>query len=856
MKKLILVFCLTVAMAGSAADSIFAFGSKKDAGCAFFRQAFGTTVREAVLIPEGVFGFFDPGQEISFRVLTDSTAKDLEFSALVKDESGREVCRIPRRKLEETFRLPGQEAGYYVVDAEIYVEGKKAYFIQSGFAVNCPIGKRDPFFQFSYGALSEMIPGLKRIGCGSIILKAQFARPEYKLCSPEEYAERFLKSYQAFLDDPDFALGIHVGSSYSRKYRSREELAAGWPLLSDAALKHLLDSVGIIHERTRDRVREWSVGCEIPTNATGGDKMMYCGTWTEAMFNQMITARMVGRKLKSSDPGLRLLCGGNNIQSYTDTIERIVMGDLVDDFDEYSIDAYTGNWDLRLSLLPTIIPELKLMDFYKAASDLSVSLGKGKTIRNHERGYAINYGARFDRGLAIEQACLSARSLILSRYAPVSRFDLHRPATKVWSKDSRQDDSRCMTTCWKPIRFGKDFYHIPLPGGAMYATASSELAFAEPLAEVKNGTIYSFLFRKPDGSVLITLWDVANRRKFICDFPDNGEGVNMYGRKIALKDPVIGKAPIYITLKMPPEEAVDLVRKAVLDNTPEFQCAASTDRIYIRSHAAETRVCRLQLPGQPETEVKLLPRKVNVIAADVTGSGILLAPDGRSYAVPMEQTGCITVPRIREKPAFDGSGKWLAGLPSGTLKYPENIRPEEALQPERRYFRTSFNPEGHDISAQYWTAYDDKYFYLAVKVDDPVHQQRQTGMDLRKDDCLQLVLSHESGAGLLAEPGRKPRSEYSFSAALTADGTQLVKLLGKDKGIKDHPANVTRSGNTTFYEVAIPWKAIGGRARRFGFVVFNNDWPAVTSAPYYLALTDGIADEADDTKLKILKFAE
>lgn len=30
----------------------------------------------------------------------------------------------------------------------------------------------------------------------------------------------------------------------------------------------------------------------------------------------------------------------------------------------------------------------------------------------------------------------------------------------------------------------------------------------------------------------------------------------------------------------------------------------------------------------------------------------------------------------------------------------------------------------------------------------------------------------------------------------------------------------------------------------------------ILTAPYYLALTDGIADEADDTKLKILKFAE
>ena len=82
--------------------------------------------------------------------------------------------------------------------------------------------------------------------------------------------------------------------------------------------------------------------------------------------------------------------------------------------------------------------------------------------------------------------------------------------------------------------------------------------------------------------------------------------------------------------------AVELMKKAVLSNTPEFRCRATDEQVYILSYVSETRVCRLQLPGQPEIEVKLLPGKMNVIKAKVAGNGKLIAPDGREYPVTLE----------------------------------------------------------------------------------------------------------------------------------------------------------------------------------------------------------------------------
>ncbi len=89
---------------------------------------------------------------------------------------------------------------------------------------------------------------------------------------------------------------------------------------------------------------------------------------------------------------------------------------------------------------------------------------------------------------------------------------------------------------------------------------------------------------------------------------------------------------------------------------------------------------------------------------------------------------------------------------------------------------------------------------------------------------------------------------------MTPKGIQLVKLLGNDAGIKDYPAKVTRKGSLTCYEVAIPWKAVGGKAKRFGFLVWDNNSPSHASAPYRVELTPGIAGGADSSKLAKVEY--
>ena len=195
-------------------------------------------------------------------------------------------------------------------------------------------------------------------------------------------------------------------------------------------------------------------------------------------------------------------------------------------------------------------------------------------------------------------------------------------------------------------------------------------------------------------------------------------------------------------------------------------------------------------------------------------------------------------------------------MPKGTLSYPDDIRPIGALQQELCYFQTPFNPNGHNVSANYWIACDDKNFYFAADVDDPVHLQRYKGVDIWRDDSIQFVFDmgnpvpHE-----LNHPGEEVRrSLLNFGMALTRNGPELIKFLGKDAGLKNYPVKITRRNNRTFYELSIPFSALGGRPDRFGFVIFDNNYVTKKSSPYRLEFSSGVVGSVDSSKLKQLQY--
>jgi len=805
-----------------------------------FRQAHTEKVKSAILAPQGVFGFFEPGEPVQLKLHIDGKATNYEYTLLVKDDTGSTVVRQEKKALTDTITLPAQSNGYYSAVCDIYAEGALAYTIQGGFVVAPQPGKRDPFFQFGFGVVPEMHDGYKRVGCGAISLKLSW-QPIIKHHNVQNMVNYFLKqAYRPFLESGDFELTASLGTTLARSngVRTPEDLRRGMPLVNDDLLKLYVDFIKEIAPQLN--IKKWYIGQETPSNA----KMQatYVGTWSEAMANFVVLTRLASRQLKELDPEIKIIAGGNNVMACTDNIEPLQMGDLMKDFDSYYIDAYVGNWDLGKG--PGTIPEAGLMKFYEKASALSVSLGKGKYIYNDETGYCIPYGAPFDQGKAWEQAWLTARSLIMSKAAPVLAYELHMPNFRPASNDA----DKHMATIWKTLPMGKALHRVPLPGGAMYATAASELAFAKFEKEVVSGNFYSYIFAKPDGTSLVAIWNVEKAQPFQVELPSGSTIRNTYGRDLTGKPLVVTPSPLYITIPQPAPATVALMQEAMRKNAPEMVCAAFEDTVYVRSLLKKPQEAEIHLPDGKPVKVTIQPGKVNAFPMPVHSSGKLQA-GGRQYEIPLEKVPVLRLKRV------SGLEELRQGQP-GILQYPDHIRPTEALHPERCYFKTDFNPNGHNVSAKYWAGYDDRNFYLAVEVDDPVHLQRQTLQDLWRDDCLQFVLSPEEYLPpvMVSASETTPVSEYNYGLALTPKGTQLMKFLGKDAGPKSFPANVTRRNGRTLYEVALPWSAVGGKSKRFGFVVFDNNDRTQEKSPYWLEFSPGIADGMDSSKLARLVF--
>ena len=814
-----------------------------------FHRMYTDSIRSAALVPGGVFGFFEPGEEVTLRLVIDGTAKDYAYTLTVTDDTGKVVFTQEKTALTPEIKIPGQVRGYYSAESDIYADGVKAYTIQGGFAVAPVPGKRDPFFVFGQGVIPELHDGYRRVGCGTIQMKLDafnidaFPMPRDR----GRKARYYWNMYAPYLESGDFHLQVCLSTGPKRKsVRTPEELEAGYPLLHDDLLRQYLDFLEDMQPLMK--TKEWFIGQETPSHATVKNKL--AGTWSEAMGQFVVVLRMGSRKLKKLDPEIRIFAGGNNVMGKMETIEPVEMGDVVKDFDCYYIDGYTGNWDLTKGK-KVQIPEIDLMKFYRKASALSVSLGKGKYIVNNETGYSVPYGARFDRGLSLVLAQFTARNIIISKAAPLLYLHVEKPNAypNRLKKDPADSDGH-MTMVWKCILINGKCLFVPMPAGAMYVTATSELAFAKFEREIIRGSVYSYVFAKPDGSALVTLWNTEKEQSFAWNLPSGSTVLNIFGRDITGQPLVIGPSPVYITIPGAAANAAKAAEKAIEANTPEAVCTALPSRVYIKNLTSETREGEIRIPGQAPVKVKLLPGKVSTFDLPVPAPGELVI-GSRTYEIPLEKTQTIRLKHV-------SSTEKLRRTEPGLLHYPDHIRPVDALQPERCYFKTDFNPNGHNVSAKYWAGYDEKNFYFAAEVDDPVHIQRNTGMNIWQDDSLQFVVSpadYPPASMIRLTNGETPRSEYNFALALTSQGPQLVKFGGKDAGPKpDWPAKVTREGDLTRYELAIPWSSLGGRAKRFGFLIWDNNSMSEPRAPYRLEFTPGIANGQNSSLLAEVEY--
>ncbi|MBR4674442.1 MAG: hypothetical protein IKP00_08255 [Victivallales bacterium] len=841
---------------------------------ATFRQALDQQITKALFYPDGITGFFEPGEAVSMHLDLEGqgratyTVNVKKCNVLDNSDSDASILKEPitgEFELPGTanIQLPGQESGYYVAEASIQVNGRESYYIQSAFAVTPQFDKRDEFFQFGYGVFQDMFDNYKRVGGGAISMKIFMNFLDTK--GAESEAERNYNHYKPLIEGNDYKLSFCMGASIRRDSISAEDFANGLPLLKEENLRRRRELAQRLATMTKGRVHEWSVQSEVPSNATM-DK--YAGTWTEAMFNQMVIGRVVNRAVKQIDPTIEFWCGGNNVQNRIAPIETILFKDLIKDFDGYAIDAYTGNWNMLLGSY--MLPETSLASFYQEASDLAASLGKSPVIKNEETGYAINFGAAYDKGLAVEQACLTARTIIITKAGPVRSFELHCP-TRRTAYGPNDDGEMCMSTIWKPIKVGAQYRDVPLPGGAMYATIAHQLSFASFLKELAVDNCHVCLFRKEDGSTLATVWTTDAPVEIGLSLGEDALLTSMVGFETSLQKGStklrVTQAPLYLTIRGNADALAANLERALTAALPQLRVAATLEdeghvKLFATNLTGKTLEGEIQLEGGKSEKVKFLPGKVNKVVVPLAKS-IQVVCSGMTYPV-VPQGSTIHVQRVKSKPVLDGTGAWLAGLPRGELRYPDDIYPKEALHPERCYFKTSFNPNGHNFAVDYWLGYDDEYFYLAAKADDPHHVQTAFGNYIWRGDSLQWAFATTDTIPKAVLPkGSNDKSGvtlFNYGLALTKDGVECYRFLGA-AGPRHFPCKVTRTGDETFYEVAIPWKELeyspaSGKRIAFSFIVFDRNSEAEVSAPYHIGLTRGIAGGADASLYKVIVFED
>jgi len=302
------------------------------------------------------------------------------------------------------------------------------------------------------------------------------------------------------------------------------------------------------------------------------------------------------------------------------------------------------------------------------------------------------------------------------------------------------------------------------------------------------------------------------------------------------------------------------IQTALENSVPPYRVSALRENaqelaVYLNNFGNDTVAGEIVVEGRAPVAVSLLPHLVKKVLIPYTGKGTFVQA-GKITAFEDEAPALVSVPRVLSKPVLDGKGIWLTGMSSFKLEYPQDIFPRSALQPEKAYFKTTYSPDKHNISAECNLAYNDEFLFLAAKVDDPIHCQHFDPQNLWRGDALQFAFAVDAvPPASVCFDDREPNriGKLNYAIALHEDGQVKIGLLVGEKASAEIRGNVIRQGDNTFYEVAIPWKAIGmtpqpGAVLRMGFVIFDGISPTDKEAPYWLSFAQGVAGGQDSAK--------
>ncbi len=284
--------------------------------------------------------------------------------------------------------------------------------------------------------------------------------------------------------------------------------------------------------------------------------------------------------------------------------------------------------------------------------------------------------------------------------------------------------------------------------------------------------------------------------------------------------------------------------------------------------------------GRPAPVQVQIGKVAGAVPAQTSPAGDVPANGRLSLTVPLKQTqldrlgdlqatvraGAQALPVIadlsaRSVPAAPAGVK-VDGDPGEWSKAPALVLDSaDALGPSREVAAKGQWTGPDDLSVRAWLGWDERGLYVAARVRDDAHLQRQSGDKLWMDDCLQLALDMANDALSPATVGHAgyDGNDFNLGAALTAGGPSLYGYVERGatetQGPRAYPVAVKRTDSETRYELALPWEVLQvkprpGLAFACSFIVFDLDSPGEQQASYWLGLTPGIAGGQDPSQYR------
>ena len=725
---------------------------------------------------------------------------------------------------EKVLRYPEcRKPGFYCTTAE-WKAGAQQGSAQGSFVKVGPLlKKKDPVFGISY--FSKMDPdNLDNLGVGTkgVQFRWNLIRQEKDWEQTVNYVRELRKH------------GIEPVGEFSmsrlkpNRWMPKKKLPKGREPSIDEIREVAVPFIAKTVTATKDLISQWSGGGEINLMAHLSKR---------ALPEYIEFVKFTSETIKKNHPGatfIAIKCSGADGRALPRfPFTRKLLPEIKDHIDGFGPDQYTAGQRYGKGCMNMNSEENDFRPILLEIVKIAKEAGK-PIVAIDEKGPSIFRSTPLDSPLGRRMANIMAREFIILKTVPEVRYWLYfRPDN--WNPKTKVDYGM-----WEKLN--------PRQVVSAYAATARVMALAQFVREIKvHNDIPCWLFRK-DGKFQAAAW-YNGVGKLCVKLPEDGSvrALDIQGNPMNLKQGAfdLTDAPAYLisdraeTLEKVLDQAasgIDEIALALdrrtLGKTMLIVRNVSGRKLVLNvKNAVVTDPARQKSRTIPFTDrIQLVSGETKVLEKPVSAASVTFnvqVENGKEYSVS-STFAPVRVPRVN---GFDELAK---------------TRPQLLNDPQRQIpahddLKTYGIYKGlDDLSAEFRTGYNDRYFFLEVRVKDDVHVRTKPGKRIFSADCVQFGFDTNRDAAMKKMRGLKgfTSDDFNFISALAEgkamtwcyEASQETRTRLYDREYPQKPEIIRdEAAKTTVYRIRIPFADLAplkpekGRVFGFSLVVLDLD---------------------------------